>query len=195
MCVFSPEMDLYDDFDDNRKKLVEQISTVSDQVKKVEMDVADVVLSVADDKSRAKLWEQRLSVLEKRIRGNVNSKLTFVDRTVLDDFVKESARLSLKEGELKMEELNWNVKVMMKKLRSFYSDECHQGSAFWFSFAASRKYFNNKSSNEAQLSTSSYGSIRGSSFRQGFVKQRGTPYYRGRGGIKRSLSSSQKWFD
>jgi hypothetical protein len=79
---------------------------------------------------RNSYWQNVSTPLERRIGAKQNAKLKLLDRSELDKFVKESARLSLEEGERKMEELNWNVRVMMKKLRSFYAVESHQGSAF-----------------------------------------------------------------
>jgi hypothetical protein len=84
---------------------------------------------------------KRMQIIEKRVSGSTAGKIAFVDRDELDRFVAEHSRLVFSEGVKKMEDLNWDVPKMMRKLRSFFSTEEYQGSAFWFTMAAQTKYF------------------------------------------------------
>jgi hypothetical protein len=118
--------------------------------------------------------QRRIRTLETRVCGSTAGKIAFVDRIELDKFVADNSRLLFSEGVKAMEDRNWDVPKMMKKLRSFFSSEEHQGGAFWFSMAAQNKYFktpvNAASKDGRQQGTQATGSTYGPARRHGYAR-------------------------
>jgi hypothetical protein len=179
--------------------LIERMSTLEKEMITVKEMLAKLTASV---------------LLVEKKTTELGPKITFVDRGELDKFAEDSLRLTFEEGVARMSELNWNIPIMMKKLRSFYHADRYQGCVFWYSYAAQKKYFKeaglykdrpvmsspssvrsrpmsstDRSSRQRPPNKASYGPDRLPSFRPEITNHRHVPPFRKSTGPRRT-----NWF-